>query len=172
MGLFSFLKPQTNQEVAKSENGQSFEFKDLTNEMFFRNPKPVSEESLGEGFQKLVHTVTLEKPLYGLFNTATVTCAKQNNELVLFDDGSPRLALVSFSSKSRDIQKIKKITTDLLELFEKTDDDWIEADEMRIKQGIWRGRRDFELKFDIALHADEDLKLDFLGFNSFLNKFN
>ncbi|MCE3294527.1 MAG: hypothetical protein K0R65_241 [Crocinitomicaceae bacterium] len=172
MGIFNVFKSKRDISPKSDSQVKMMKFTDLNIDMFFDHPENIVEESNDNGFKKIVHLINLENPLYGLFNKAEVTFGIQDGEIITNESGERKIINVSFIEFKREISKVKEITHELMKIFGVTDDPWNEVDEMRIKQGVWRGRSAEIIKFDIGLNEDQGLYLNIFGFNDFLSKIN
>jgi hypothetical protein len=177
MGIFDFLKKKNNDSfnvenrVVNAIN-KEFTFKELNVDLFFQNPKIINEELFDNGLKKVVHLVDLNHSLFGLFHTAEVTYGLSNNDYIMCDNGEKRIANISFKAHEFEISRVKEITNELMTIFMINDDPWSEVDEMRIRQGSWRGRSGPKLKFCISTSPKGEIELQILGFNDFLKTVN
>lgn len=166
MGIFNLFKGVEPDRSNNSKDTKSLTFQNIVLSNL------IHEEEC-DTTKKLVQRIKLKTPLYQLFDVIDITFGEKDGEILKTEEGEIKIALLESRTTNYNIPKINKLTNEIMKWVGKTDDPWTDLDEIRIKQGNWRGRTTFgkpnSLKMDLNLR-DGVLELSILNFNDFIKQ--
>ena len=113
-----------------------------------------------------------ESPFLNTFEELTFLVSIKNGEFLLDEQDNIKIINANFKVDSNDLEEaqMQYVVNSTMSRCGVRDDDWNDADYLRILSGIWRGRTIFEYNVFIELDEEENFVLTIVNMNDFLAK--